>query len=300
MGVNSSFIAEIDCGNQLGESVVWHEETQTIWWTDILACKLYSMSWPDQNLRIVETPEPLASFAFTTSLDVIVGAFATGFAFFNVETLEMKWISKPGFSSCEARLNDGRVDPRGRFWAGTMTSDDARDSESCGHLYRLDPGGVLQVMEQNIGISNGLAWSPDGATMYFADSRVGEVYAWDFDVEQGTPSNKRLFYLAETGGSPDGACIDQEGCLWTAIWGLGKVLRINPEGDVIANYSVPAVQPACVAFGGALLDLLFVTSARQGLSPRQLEAQGRDGNLFVMDAGVGGLPTALCTLKPGV
>ena len=145
-------------------------------------------------------------------------------------------------------------------------------------------------MEQGIGISNTLAWSPDETRFYFADSLKSRIFVYDYDAESGAISGKRSFFDASGFGMPDGSAMDVDGCLWNARWGVGRVLRITPDGDIDRQIEIPALQPSSCAFGGPKLDTLFITSARIALSAEALAHLPLSGSVFAI-SGVGqGLP----------
>lgn len=283
-------IDELPVRNLLGEGIQWRAADQSVWWTDILDQKLYRCSWPDKDIAVYDTPEPLGSFAFRDDGPVILAAFASGFAWFNTDTLEVIWLEQPEFLPGEGRFNDGRADRQGRFWSGTMVSNPGDGRPPTGRLFCMDARQNLSRHEQALHISNGLCWSPDSKQMYFADSLRGEIYRYDFDGQTGTIGNKRIFSKAPAGGAPDGAGVDASGRIWSATWGIGKVLVYEADGNLIAEVPVPASQPSCIAFGGENLDLLFVTSARDGLSGDELTSEPSAGNVFVYQTNAAGLP----------
>jgi len=186
------------------------------------------------------------------------------------------------------RFNDGRTDPRGRFWAGSMNEN--RDANTA-CLYRLDPDLEVTAMIPDIMISNGLAWSPDARTMYHSDTPARTVWMWDFDVATGAIANRRVFARFDGDKDrPDGAAVDSEGCYWSAFYGAGKVVRLSPRGKRIAEYPLPALAPTMCAFGGPDLKTLYVTSARQRREAEELARLPLSGGLFAMRVDVAGMP----------
>ena len=290
MSDNFKKIDEIRVGNSLGEGVQWRAYDQSFWWTDILENKLYQYEWPSKNLSQFDVPEPLGSFAFTDDPEVIIAAFASGLAFFNWKNGAIKWLHKPEFLAGEDRFNDGRVDRQGRFWSGTMIAFPRQPNSASGRLFCLDIDYRLSVHEQGVAISNGIGWSPDGKLLYYADSLTGNIYRYDVDPCTGAISNKSLFVRVPRGGRPDGAAVDAQGNVWSAQWAAGKILTFNPGGDIISDIPVPTSQPTCVAFGGPDLNLMIVTSARDGLPREQLEKEPAAGNVFIFQTGATGLP----------
>lgn len=194
----------------------------------------------------------------------------------------------PVFAFDDMRFNDGRCDRQGRFWSGTMVQDMAA-AVPAGALYRFDERGVLSepVVDALI-TQNGLAWSPDGTTMYLSDSHPlrRQIWAFDYDIEAGEPRNRRVFAdLHHYAGRPDGAAVDADGCYWICANDAGLLLRFTPQRKLDRQIAVPAVKPAMCAFGGNNLDTLFVTSIRPATG-----ASEHDGHLFAIRPGVTGLP----------
>ena len=185
----------------------------------------------------------------------------------------------------ENRMNDGKSDSRGRFWAGTMGLD-ARPG--AGALYRLDPSGRVRTMVSPVGLSNGLGWSPDERRMYYADSLAHRVDVFDYEPEEGLISNRAT--LAEVPaevGLPDGLCVDVEGFVWLAVFGAGEVRRYSPEGGLERTLRLPVSKVTCPAFGGERLDELYITSAGEGVDPAR---EPHAGGLFRCRPGVRGMP----------
>jgi len=184
----------------------------------------------------------------------------------------------------ELRMNDGKVDPRGRFWAGTMRRDEMGTE---GSLYRLDPDHSVTRLFGGVGISNGLDWTTDRRTMYYIDTTPRALYAFDYDDATGAISGRRaLITFPEERGVPDGMTLDADGYLWVALWGGWAVQRYDPDGQMVGRVEVPASQVTSVAFGGPDLDELYITCARRDNEgdPRQPAA----GGIFRFRPGVQG------------
>ena len=185
----------------------------------------------------------------------------------------------------ENNPNDGKVDPQGRFWFGTMHASVA---EPTGSLYRFD-GREVRRMDSGFACSNGLAWSPDGATLYFVDMMPGDILAYDFDGRGGTISNRRVFaHFDGSEGLPDGICVDASGGLWVAHWGGACVTRYNSAGRRTHKVAIPAPHVTCPIFGGPDLKTLFVTTSAEGV----IDKAPLSGSLFAFEPPVGGLPIA--------
>jgi sugar lactone lactonase YvrE len=186
------------------------------------------------------------------------------------------------------RMNDGACDPQGRFWAGTLAENFRPGG---GALYRLDPDGRVEVMLDDLTISNGLGWSPDGTTMYLADSGPGVVHAFRFDQSTGEISGGRvLVTVEEQAGTPDGLTVDADGDIWVAIYGGGRVHRYSPDGLLLEELFVPAAQSTSCAFAGRDLNRLYVTTATEGWSEEQRQARPAAGLVYRFDTDATGRP----------
>jgi len=216
--------------------------------------------------------------AFREKGGMIFGA-EDGFYFWDSETQKMDFITHPGF-------NDGKVDRKGRLWAGTMTFEGATSA-----LYRMDPDLNVKKMVSKVTISNGIGWSPDNSIMYYVDSLRYVISAYDFDLETGSISNQRPFIQMDAKfGIPDGLTVDSEGYVWCAISGAWKVMRYNPSGQVAAEIKMPVSKPSSCMFGGKDLDELYVTSISEGLSEEDKAKEPMAGDLFMIKTDVKGLP----------
>lgn len=280
-------VACIEVENALGESILWNEDDQSAWWTDIEGKVLHRFDWRSQTLRRFATPERLSAFGFIAGEASLVCAFESGFALFDPETGLKSPIARPDGLMAGMRLNDGRVDRQGRFWAGAMVEDPA--SPRAARLYCLQDGSI-QTRVDGLSISNGICWSPDSAWFYFADSGKCTIWRYSFDAATGAISDPHVFAQTTDGACPDGATVDAEGHIWSAQWGGGCIVRYAPDGRIDRVLKVPVSQPTCVAFGGPNLDLLFVTTARVGLNRDELGAQTGAGDVLVYNVQAQGLP----------
>ncbi|WP_197462969.1 SMP-30/gluconolactonase/LRE family protein [Microbulbifer thermotolerans] len=269
------------CG--LGESTLWHSEHQAIYWTDMPNNQLIRYFPENGRKEVFPTAENLCSFAFIEKSDWLLCAFQSGIARFQPETQALEWIFRLP-QNLKVRLNDGRMDRQGRFWVGSLIDTPdlwAEDPAQRGKLYCLDSDGNVTEHLDDIRISNGLGWSPDSRTMYFADSPRYAIYAFDFAPESGQLSNRRLFATTEEGVHADGSTVDIEGHVWNAQWGNGKVVRYAPDGSVAGEIHLPVQQATCVGFGGPERNLLFVNTAKFGLDADALRRQPQAGHLFI-------------------
>ncbi len=279
-------VETIKAGNTLGECILWDGETQSVWWTDIEERLLYRFDWRRRELRKFSTPERLCSFGFVEGCRSLIAAFESGFALYDPHDGSIVWLARPESLRPGFRLNDGRVDRQGRLWVGGLAETEAGAGKA--HLYCFD--GSVRLCESGVTILNGICWSPDGAWFYLADSAWNTIWRYAFSAVQGTISGRSIFATTPDRGSPDGSAVDAEGFVWNARWGAGCVVRYAPDGRIDRVLEVPVSHPTCVAFGGPQLDLLFVTSARQGLGGEALSRQSGAGDVLVYNVNVTGLP----------
>jgi sugar lactone lactonase YvrE len=276
-------IATIPVRNLLGECILWDDRSRHVWWTDIQSRLLFRYEPQSTELRQFELPERLGSFGLIDRGSQLICAFESGFALFDSCDGSTEWLARPELGFTGTRFNDGRVDRRGRFWAGTMVEREARDADgrpASGSLYRL-AGNECRRVFGGIRISNSLCFSPDGPILYFADSPTGRINAYELNAESGDPGRSQVFADVDN-GVPDGPTVDAEGYLWNAQWGGGKVVRYAPSGSIDFELELPTTQPTCVCLGGEKLDHLFVTTATVELDPESLAAQPEAGNVLII------------------
>jgi sugar lactone lactonase YvrE len=283
----SPFRCVLDARASLGECPVWSGVEQVLYWVDINAPSLNRFDPATGRNTAVAMPESIGCFALRGSGGFVV-ALRDGFWLAAADGGLVRKVGDAPYDRASHRFNDGRCDAQGRFFAGSM--NEARDAASAA-LVRLDPDFRQTQVLSGMTISNGLAWSPDGRTMYHADTPTREIRAYDYDTTTGTPSNPRvLARFTADGDRPDGGAVDRDGCYWTALYRGGRVLRIAPTGRVLAEYVVPAMCPTMCAFGGRDLRTLYVTSARQLRPEAELARLPQSGGLFAMAVDVPGLP----------
>ena len=269
----------------LGESPVWDERAQCLYWVDIrrpAIRRLYPASgvidtWP--------MPDLVGSIALTDEERLLV-ALPNFVALFDPLSGSLEAFAHPPHQVPGHRFNDGRCDRQGRFWVGSMHN---LTRAPVGVLYKLEGRGELEAMQGGICIPNSLAFSPDGRTMYFADSLRYTLFAYDYDPATGCMGQQRVFATTEPPGFPDGSTVDAEGCVWNAQFDAWRVVRYAPDGRIDRVIEMPVQRPTSCAFGGADLATLYITTASQKLSPAELQAQPLAGALLALDVGVRGL-----------
>jgi sugar lactone lactonase YvrE len=281
----------LPAGARLGEGPIWDDRAQRLYWVDILS-------------RAVHRFDPASGIDETAEVGQHVGtvvprqrgglmlAVREGLAEYEFGG-PLRMVARPPTPEHPAcnRFNDGKCDPAGRFWAGTMHESVA--VKRGGNLYCLERDFTLRRVVDGVTVSNGLAWSLDGRTMYYIDSPTFEVAAFDYDVATGAIGGRRVaVQVGQDMGIPDGMTIDTEGMLWVAHWGGGCVRRWNPaDGTVLAEIRVAVSQVSACAFGGAGLDQLYITTAAEDLTAEQRAAEPLAGGLFVCsNPGTRGVP----------
>lgn len=286
----------VDARNAVGECPVWVPEENALYWVDIPAGGLQRWSAETGHVHAWKAPEMLACIARHRDGGWVAG-MESGFFHLhphNDGSLDSNLLAPVEHARTDMRLNDGRCDRQGRFWAGSMVLNMGANAAD-GTLYRYSAGqrGPLEAQLSGFIVPNGLGFSPDGRTMYLSDSHplVQQIWAFDYDIDSGTPSNRRLFVdMHQFLGRPDGAAVDAEGCYWICANDAGLIHRFTPDGRLDRSLAVPVKKPSMCAFGGSRLDTLFVTSIRPG---DDHDEQSLAGGVFALNPGVKGLPEPL-------
>ncbi|MBR2527474.1 MAG: SMP-30/gluconolactonase/LRE family protein [Blautia sp.] len=277
---------EAHCIN--AEGPVWDDLTQTFYFIDVEAGRIFS--WKDQTLQSVSVGEKIGCAVLTREGEILAG-MASGIYAMDFETGRKTLLTDPEPELLNNRFNDGKVDPRGRFYAGTMTMDAADEDPFQGALYRLEKEGTgftARRVINGMGLSNGLAWSLDGKKFYLVDTRRSTVSEYEYDMETGRIGEGHvLIKVPKEMGFPDGMTIDEEGKLWVALWGGSAVSRWDPStGRLLEKVELPALRVSSCCFGGEDMDQLFVTTASQDTDLSQYPLAG---NVFVLQPGVRGV-----------
>jgi sugar lactone lactonase YvrE len=284
---SGSFSCVLDVGASLGECPLWSAAEGVLYWIDINAPSLNRFDPASGANVAMPMPESIGCYALRERGGFVV-ALRSGIWLCDGHGRLERQVAAAPYDVAQFRFNDGRCDPQGRLLVGTM--NERRDADSAA-LYRLDHDFALTRLFGNMTISNGLAWSPDGRTMYHSDTPARTIRAFDYDAATGTPARARTFvhFDAET-ERPDGGTVDSAGHYWSALYGAGNVAEAAPDGTLVAFHRLPAMCPTMGAFGGADLCTLYVTTARQKRDDAELARFPQSGGIFAMRLAVPGLP----------
>jgi sugar lactone lactonase YvrE len=273
--------------NKLGEGPVWSPDEQTLYWVDIQNHLVYRFYPANGTYEVFDVGIAITVLAPRASGGFVAGT-AKGFAFWDPSLQKLDFVGDPEAANRDIRFNDGSVDAKGRFLAGTM--HEVESDRPHGSLYRLDPDGSIHRLMTGFTVYNGTAWSPDHKTMYLTDTFRREILAFDYDPESGTLDNRRTFVnVPEEDGFPDGHTVDSEGFLWSTHWGGWKITRYNPSGKVDREIRLPVPNVTCCTFGGKNLDELYITTAWLGMSDEDRKEHPLSGDLFRLRPGIRGM-----------
>jgi len=274
---------------ELAEGPLWDASRGLLRWVDILPGRVHALDVTSGTHRSFGVGDTVGTVGLTRSGGLVL-ALAGGFALSGPDGEDLRPFGDFSVDRSVTRFNDGKPDPWGSFWAGTMAVPE--DSGLPSSLYRLSPDGVVTELFGGVGLSNGLDWSDDRRVFYYSDSHAGGVDAFDTDPDTGALSGRRLF-AEVTGGVPDGLTLDAEGCLWLAVWGSSELRRYTPDGRLDTIVKLPVSQVSSAAFGGADLSTLYITTAREGFTAADLAVEPHAGDIFACTPGVTGRPPFL-------
>lgn len=283
----------------LGESPVWHAGEQVLYYVDIAGHRLLRFDPAEGRLERWQFDTEIGSIAPLDSGGWLL-AMRDGLWRFDTGGGERELVKAAPYDPAHERFNDGKCDPQGRFWVGTVYEPRTPALASL-YCYRL---GRLERRAGDATVSNGLAWSPDGRTMYWSDTPSHTIWSFDFDPHTGTMGERRVFArfegkqagqdLDRYGGSPDGGAVDAEGCYWAAMYEGQRLLRLSPAGEVLRELPLPVRCPTMPCFGGPELRTLYITTARERRPAEELAAQPAAGCVLAIDVDVPGVPVASC------
>jgi sugar lactone lactonase YvrE len=269
-----------DARAELGEGPVWDERSGRLHWVDIRAGLVHRFSPADGSDFVLDVGQPVGSLGLGAHGGLVV-AIRDGFGLVPAGAERMESVIDVEKAVGASRMNDGRCDPAGRFWAGTMSTE---REPGAGSLYRLEQVGDALLPRRVLGgltVANGIDWSPEGRLMYYIDSPTQRIDVFDFDVETGAISNRRVFAeIPKADGLPDGMVVDAEGGVWVALFGAGRLRRYTPRAVVAQEIEVAVTLVTSAAFGGPGLGDLYITTARHRLTAEERDRQIHAGSLF--------------------
>lgn len=276
----------LDCKNEHGEGIFWNPADGLAWWTDIEGRALWSYDPSTSQSASHNMSERVCCFA-PREAGGLIAAYADRVVLFDPETKSETLVTRFEPENPETRLNDGRTDRQGRLIVGGMNEVSGAPDSS---VICIDRDLSVRTLIDNVSCANSTCFSPDGATMYFADTPDREIVAFDYDTNTGSVSGRRVHasFKAEP-GLPDGSCVDAEGGVWNAEWEGHRVVRVGPDGTIDRVINVPVWKPTCCAFGGPNLDTLFITTSRLMSDEAALQKEPVSGGLFAVKPGVHGV-----------
>ena len=271
----------------LGEGACWFADEKRLYWVDILRCEVHRFDPASGRDEVRKTPCHVSLVQPTTRGDLVLGT-RDGIARMDFESGRFVLLCDPEAEVPGNRFNDGKPDPRGRLFAGTIAYD---GSDKKAALWRIEPDLTFTKLIDQVGNSNGLGWSPDRKTFYWTDTKTSCVFGFDYDETTGGIRSRRVVVEVDKAvGRPDGMAVDAEGFLWTALWAGHGVARWNPAtGEMVAKVECPAANVTCPAFGGPDLDVLYFTTAQKGREGAEASPEPEAGNLFAANVGVRGM-----------
>lgn len=280
----------LDIQAELGEAPVWDTARRRLYMVDIIRCRLICYEWDSAETREWPLPSLGGGLALCTDGRLLV-ATQTGLFFFDPDSGGYEFFLDPEPNVPFNRLNEGKCDPQGRLWIGSICTLDRRPS---GHLYRVGPEGTSQAVLSDIYVPNCLVWQRDGRRVFFADSHRKTIWSFSYRAEDGVVSDRQLFLdLSGNPGIPDGGAIDGDGCLWNAEFGGGVVRRYTPSGAVDREIRLPVSQVTSCCFAGPKLDTLIIVTAKRLLSPDRRKQQPLAGDVFAVQPSVSGFAEPL-------
>jgi sugar lactone lactonase YvrE len=280
----------VPAGDGTGEGAVWHALHKALYWVDISRFLIHRFEPETGNVRNWFFAEPVTALGLTDRPDTLIVALGSRVVLWQPANDARADFANPEHGRAGVRLNDGRPDPAGNFWVGSMPNNVGGDGEDLpieradmGRLFRVRPDGSCTLEKSGIGISNTLCWSPDGTRFYFGDTLANAISVWDYDLSAGSIAQERPFFIDFERGLPDGSAMDREGYLWNARTGGGCVVRIAPTGEIDRIVEVPVSMVTTCTFGGPHLKTLFITTARRA-------DERLSGGLYALAVDVPGLP----------
>ena len=279
----------VPSGDATGEGAVWHALHKALYWVDINRFLIHRFEPETGNVRNWLFSEPAVALGLTDRPDTLIVALGSKLILWQPANDARADFANPERGRAGVRLNDGRPDPAGNFWVGSMANNVGGDGEDLtieradmGKLFRVSPDGSAVTLKSGIGISNTVCWSPDATRFYSADTLANTIFVWDFDPHTGRIAGERRFFGDFERGLPDGSAMDRDGFLWNARYGGGCVVRIAPTGEIDRIVEMPVTNVTTCTFGGPQLKTLFITTARRA-------DERLSGGIFALAVDVPGL-----------
>jgi sugar lactone lactonase YvrE len=277
-------ICVVPAGDWTGEGAVWHAAEGAVYWVDIGRYLIHRFEPETGNVRNWQFPEGPTAIGLTDRGDTLVVALASKVILWQPANDARADFANPEHGRADIRLNDGRPDPAGNFWVGSMRTSKTPETErDPGRLYRIAGDGAVSMEKDGIQISNTFCWSPDAKRFYFGDTPANQIWVWDYDAAKGRIANQRPFLTGFERGAPDGSGMDSQGYLWNCRWGGGCIVRVAPDGKVDRIVEMPVTNITTCTFGGPDLRTLYITTARS-------QNERLAGSLFSLAVDVPGLP----------
>ena len=285
--MNKVAVLEYEIASELGEGAFWNYKTQEFYWIDIEGKKFHIYNPKTKTNKSYTMPSRIGTVVPYTNKEAVV-ALQNGVYKINLETEKLTLLSDVESEIKDNRFNDGKCDPLGNLWVGSMHLD---QKQYAANLYKISETGETQKMLDSVTISNGIVWTSDTKTMYYIDTPTSKIKAYDFDNKTGEISNERVVVkVSDTLGYPDGMTIDENDMLWVGMWNGNAVIQFNPKtGELVSKIEVPAHNVSSCAFGGENLDELYITTARVDMSEEELKEKPLSGSIFKVKPGVKGV-----------
>lgn len=279
---------EYKVNSKLGEGALWNYKTQEFYWVDIEGKTLNIYNPKTKTNKVIKTPSRVGTVVPYTKEQAVV-ALEDGIYKINLENGDLKQISNVESDITENRFNDGKCDPKGNLWVGSMH---LKESLPNANLYKIEPNGVTTKMVDSVTISNGIVWSKDTKKMYYIDTPSKSIKSYDYDIETSTISNEKIAVnIPESLGYPDGMTIDENDTLWVGLWNGNAVAQFDPKtGKLISKIEVPAHNVTACAFGGENLDILYITTSNNDMTEEERKKYPLAGSIFKYKPGVKGVP----------
>ena len=278
---------EYKINSKLGEGALWNYKTQEFYWVDIEGKTLNIYNPKTKTNKVIKTPSRVGTVVPYTKQQAVV-ALEDGIYKINLENGDLKQISNVESDITENRFNDGKCDPKGNLWVGSMH---LKESLPNANLYKVEPNGVTTKMVDSVTISNGIVWSKDTKKMYYIDTPSKSIKSYDYDIETSTISNEKIAVnIPESLGYPDGMTIDENDTLWVGLWNGNAVAQFDPKtGELISKIEVPAHNVTACAFGGENLDILYITTSTNDMTEEERKKYPLAGSIFKCKPGVKGV-----------